>query len=322
MKHSTVTSSRQSVFRRLKFLASVALGACLLSSTTSAAANKNKMEFVTADDVKLSNISQIIQRQDIQGAQVMYDWKSLEPSKDVYDFSEIKKDLEFLNGKKLFVQVQDRFFDPKLRLIPQYLLDDPLYEGGLERQTDSEPGSEGGWTTKQWVPAVRQRFQALLLAMAMELDGKVFGVNLPETSIGVNMTNATCDQYFDAEMETALYGRSIFKRSIFVQYINFWPCEDSNSRNYMGRSFKMAVEHGFGVGGPDVRPWKPFQMANSYKFFNQYRKDLSTIAMAVQHPDLRFKNETTGVPFTRNEFRRFAVDYLGANMIFWTSSIF
>ncbi|KAG9319089.1 hypothetical protein KVV02_005591 [Mortierella alpina] len=273
MKHSTVTSSRQSVFRRLKFLASVALGACLLSSTTSAAVNKKKMEFVTADD------------------------KSLEPSKDVYDFSEIKKDLEFLNGKKLFVQVQDRFFDPNLRLIPQYLLDDPLYEGGLERQTDSEPGSEGGWTTKQWVPAVRQRFQALLLAMATELDGKVFGVNLPETSIGVNMTNATCDQYFDAEMETAL-------------------------RNYMGQSFEMAVEHGFGVGGPDVRPWKPFQMANSYKFFNQYRNDLSTIAMAVQHPDLRFNNETTGVPFTRNEFRRFAVDYLGANMIFWTSSIF
>ncbi|KAF9926943.1 hypothetical protein BGZ67_007823, partial [Mortierella alpina] len=153
MKHSTVTSSRQKVFRRLMFLASVALGTCLLSGTTSAAANKNQMEFVTADFGKVSNISQtILQRQDIQGAQGMYDWKSLEPSKGVYDFTEIKKDLEFLNGKKLFVQVQDRFFDPKKRWIPQYLLDDPLYEGGLERQTDSDV-PEGGWATKQWVPA-------------------------------------------------------------------------------------------------------------------------------------------------------------------------
>ncbi|KAF9986711.1 hypothetical protein BGZ75_001514 [Mortierella antarctica] len=290
-------------------------------NTTSAAANKNQMEFVTADFGKVSNISQtILQRQDIQGAQGMYDWKSLEPSKGVYDFTEIKKDLEFLNGKKLFVQVQDRFFDPKERWIPQYLLDDPLYEGGLERQTDSDV-PEGGWATKQWVPAVRQRFQALLLAIATELDGKVFGVNLPETAIGVDMTNATCDQYFDAEMETALYARSIFKKSIFVQYINFWPCEDSNNRNYMGRSFDMAVQHDFGVGGPDVRPWKPYQMAHSYKFFNKHRNDLSNIAIAVQHSDLRFKNETTGVPFTRDEFRRFAVDYLGANMIFWTSAI-
>ncbi|KAF9920888.1 hypothetical protein BGZ67_000932 [Mortierella alpina] len=158
--------------------------------------------------------------------------------------------------------------------------------------------------------------------MATELDGKVFGVNLPETSIGVNMTNATCDQYFDAEMETALYGRSIFKKSIFVQYIDFWPCEYNNTRNYMGRSFEMAVEHGLGVGGPDVRPWQHSQMANSCRFLHKYRNYLSTIAMAVQLPDLRFKIETTGVPFTRDEFRRFAIDHLGANIIFWTNYIF
>ncbi|KAF9984437.1 hypothetical protein BGZ75_003974 [Mortierella antarctica] len=148
---------------------------------------QNMMQFVYTKNVKLSNITHIIQRQDI-GAQIRYDWKSLEPSKDIYDFSEIKKDLEFLNGKKLFVQVQDRFFDPKERWIPQYLLDDPLYEGGLERQNNSEPFSKGGWTAKQWVPAVRQRFHALLLAMATELDEEVYGVNLPESAIEVNMT--------------------------------------------------------------------------------------------------------------------------------------
>ena len=90
----------------------------------------------------------------------------------------------------------------------------------------------------------------------------------------------------------------------------------------MGRSFQMAVDHGLGLGGPDVRPWQPYQMENSYKFFNKHKNDLKTIAMAVQQPDLRFKNKTTGEPFSKEEFRGFAVDYLGADIIFWTNYIF
>lgn len=293
-----------------------------MSSAVSGAPIENNMEFVIAEGVALSSISNIIQRPDIKGAQVIYNWKSMEPSKGVYDFTKIKQDLAFLNGKELFVQVQDRFFDPNARNIPQYLLEDPIYEGGLERQVDSEPGAKGGWIAKQWVPAVRERFQALLLALAQQMDGEIYGVNLPETSGGVNLTSELCDRYFDAEMENALYGRSVFKKSTFVQFVNFWPCETSNSRNYMGRAFKMAVDNDLGLGGPDVRPWQPYQMENSYKFFNKDKNDLKTIAMAVQQPDLRFKNKTTGKPFTMEEFRGFAVDYLGADIIFWTNHIF
>ncbi|CAO3568877.1 unnamed protein product [Mortierella alpina] len=322
MMHSVTTNSLQSAFRRLKLLTPVALGVFLLRSTVSAVPVENRMDFVIAEGVNLSNISHIIQRPDIQGAQVIYSWKSMEPSRGVYDFSRIKEDLAFLNGKKLFVQVQDRFFEPTARNIPRYMLEDPIYEGGLERQEDSEPGAQGGWVTKHWVPAVRQRFQALLRALANQMDGKIYGVNLPETSGGLNLTTELCDRYFDAEMENALYGRSVFKKSAFVQYVNFWPCETSNSRNYMGRSFKMAIDHGLGVGGPDVRPWQPYQMENSYKFFHEHKNDLQTIAMAVQQPDLRFKNQTTGKPFTMEEFRGFAVDYLGADLIFWTNHIF
>ncbi|KAG9322356.1 hypothetical protein KVV02_001338 [Mortierella alpina] len=306
----------------MDFLASVALGLSLLCGTASAVPIDNKMDFVIAEGIQLSDISHIIQRPDIQGAQVIYNWKSMEPSKGVYNFSSIKKDLAFLNGKKLFVQVQDRFFDPKARNIPQYLLDDPIYEGGLERQEDSEPGAEGGWVTKHWVPAVRQRFQALLLALATQMDGKIYGVNLPETSAGLNLGTELCKRYFDAEMENALYGRSVFKKTTFIQYVNFWPCQSSNGLNYTGRSFEMAIDHGLGLGGPDVRPWQPYQMENSYKFFHEHKNDLKTIAMAVQQPDLRFKNKTTGEPYSMEEFRGFAVDYLGADLIFWTNHIF
>ncbi|TFH26881.1 MAG: hypothetical protein E4H10_05670, partial [Bacteroidia bacterium] len=42
----------------------------------------------------------------IDGAQITYSWKQLEPGKNTYDFSEIEADLDFLNskGKKLFIQ--------------------------------------------------------------------------------------------------------------------------------------------------------------------------------------------------------------------------
>src|SRR5689334_8807692 len=41
-----------------------------------------------------------------EGAQLKYTWRELEPEKDHYDFSSIRKDLAFLtaNGKKLFIQ--------------------------------------------------------------------------------------------------------------------------------------------------------------------------------------------------------------------------
>ena len=53
--------------------------------------------------------------------------------------------------------------------MPRYLLEDPVYGGGLAPQRDN-PGEgkpEGhGWVAQQWNPAVRARFQALLRALA------------------------------------------------------------------------------------------------------------------------------------------------------------
>src|SRR4051812_42499239 len=47
------------------------------------------------------------------GAQLMYAWSELERGEGEYNFSEIQKDLDFLNarGKKLFIQLQDTTFN-------------------------------------------------------------------------------------------------------------------------------------------------------------------------------------------------------------------
>lgn len=274
---------------------------------------------------ELEGNATILARPDIDGVQVVYNWKRLEKAEGEYDFSQIDADLATAEklGKKLVIQVQDRFFSPEARNIPEYLLTEAQYGGGLVPQVE-EGKSEGyGWTTMQWNPAVRARYQALLKALAQRFDGKVFAVNLPETAIDVTEaqddTGFTCDGYFAAELENLTAARAAFKASHVVQYVNFWPCEWENDHQYMSRLFEHAAANGIGLGGPDIVPWRKGQMKNSYPFFNQYKGKLDFVGMAVQEPTLAYTNDKTGKPFTREEFVQFATDYLGVNAIFWSA---
>jgi hypothetical protein len=258
---------------------------------------------------------------------VVYSWKSLEPSEGVYDFSAIERDLAATDAlhKKLFIQIQDRFFDVKARNIPAYLQSEK-YGGGLAAQVDN--AGEGqpvgyGWVALQWNAALRMRYQALLEALARQFDGRVYGVNLPETAIDIDKkqdkTGFSCDAYFEAEMANIAVARAAFTKSHVVQYVNFWPCEWENDHNYMARLFAYAVESKVGLGGPDVIPWRKGQMKNAYPFFNKLKGKLALVAMAVQEPTLTYKNPKTGKRFTRDELTEFARDYLGADIVFWSA---
>ena len=82
----------------------------------------------------------------------------------------------------------------------------------------------------------------------------------------------------------------------------------------MSRAFAYAAAHDIGMGGPDIDPFRPAQMKNSYRFLNAYRGKLELVAMSVQEPDLDFIDPRTGKPFTKDDFTTFARDYLGANI--------
>lgn len=60
-------------------------------------------------------------------------------------------------------------------------------------------------------------------------------------------------------------------------------------------------------------------MKNSYPFLHRYKGKLRLVAMAVQEPTLTYTNPQTGRPFTRAEFVDFAENYLGVNVIFWST---
>lgn len=269
----------------------------------------------------------LLARPDIHGVQIVYSWKQLEPAEGKYDFSAIEQDLALTEAlhKKLFIQIQDRFFEARARNIPAYL-QTAKYAGGLVAQTDN-PG-EGkapaqGWVAMQWNPEVRTRYQALISVLAAKFDGKVAGVNLPETAIDIDMKDPksgfSCDKYFSATLENIQFARNAFTRSRVVQYVNFWPCEWNNDQKYMSRLFDTAAKHRIGLGGPDIVPYKNAQMKNAYPFFHQYKGKLDWVAMAVQEPTLSYTNPKTKKKFTRAEFTDFAEHYLGANVIFWST---
>ncbi len=265
----------------------------------------------------------LLQNPNIKGAQIIYYWKDLEPKENIYNFSAINTDLQLLKSihKKLFIQVQDRSFDAKIFPVPNYLLS-KKYNDGIVKQIDFSGEGKAlstGWVTKQWVSTVQNRFQKLLVALGKQFDGKIKGINLPETAIDIEEKEKlfSCDYYFDSITANLKVLRSAFKKSDIVQYVNFFPCEWNNERHYMSRLFSFARENNIGLGGPDVIPYRHSQMQNSYPFFHHNKEKLSLVAFAVQEPDYTYTDPNTGKHFTVKQLYDFAVNYLGANILFW-----
>jgi hypothetical protein len=110
-----------------------------LSALSGGAAAAPVQNFLYTSSGDLKQIGSMIKRPDIKGVQVVYNWKDLEKDKGQYNFSPIEQDLHYLNGlnRKLFIQIQDRFFEPQARNVPPYLLHDPVYQGGPYRSMTS-----------------------------------------------------------------------------------------------------------------------------------------------------------------------------------------
>jgi len=254
-----------------------------------------------------------------EGAQLKYSWRELEPQKDEYNFGDIQHDLAFLRskGKRLFIQIQDASFDINIRPFPRYLLNDPEYHGGADKQygDDNVPY---GWMARRWDKAVQERFHRLLLALGREFDGRIEGINLAETAIDLGTTERlwpkgfTPEIYCDAIIANLTVLKRAFPRSVTLQYANFMPGE----KRYLERVYQAAKELKVGLGGPDLLPYKFLQMENSYPLIRQFAGSVPT-GIAVQDGNYEHLNPKTGQPVTIPELVSFATGYLKVDYIFW-----
>ena len=318
----------------MNFIRKASLGILLvlLSGILADAKTVRHYVFFGLDRDKIREARSFLETPEFEGAQVAYFWKQLEPRKDVYDLSLIREDLAFLRskGKRLFIQIQDVTFSPQRVPVPKYLIEDKQYGGGANQQYQFEgPESDdkakpGGWMARRWDSAVRERFHKLLSAIAKEFDGQIEGINLAETSSVMGSTGKlfppgfTHAAYRDAIISNMKALRQAFQKSTVLIYANFMPGDwlPATDNGYLRSVYAAAKELKVGVGGPDVFPYKPGQMNNSYHLIHDVGTTVP-VGMAVQDGNYDHVIPKTGKRVTAKDIYDFAAGYLRADYIFW-----
>ena len=284
-----------------------------------------------ADRELIRTDSLFLNTPEIEGAQVMYPWRSIETARDHYDLSRILDDIEFLrsHGKKLWIQLQDVSFSQTWNFVPKYLLEDSAFHGGAARtySIGGRPDSlakVSGWVSRRWDPAVQARLHKLYNALAAELDGKIEGINLPETALEYGGSGRlwppgyTHETYRESVVINLRALKLAFKKSVAMQYANFMPGEwrPDEDKGYLSRVYDVATTIGAGVGGPDLMPYRPGQLKSSYPLIKQAANRIPA-GIAVQDGNLAELNPKTKTKVTAAELLDFATRELRVDYIFW-----
>ncbi len=283
-----------------------------------------------AKDRELIQGHPFLTRNMFKGAQIMYSWRELEPEKGKYDFSILKQDYAYLKhyGKKLFIQLQDITFFPQNKPVPDYLLT-PTYDGGAVMQYNDD-GSPGGWVAKRWNKQVRERFALLLQALGKAFDGKIEGINLQETAIGVGSkrdSSFTVAGYIQGLQENMLALKRAFPTSVTMIYANFIPGEwlPGEDKGYLRSIYQYGQVIGVGLGGPDLMIKRKAQLNHTLAMMHE---GTFTVPLGIAVQDGNYIGETGGTDEETKKkqhenivplLHAFAKDFLKINYMFWVN---
>jgi hypothetical protein len=267
-----------------------------------------------------------LQNPRFQGAQIMYSWRQLEPARGEYDFSVIRDDCKYLraHGKRLFVQLQDATFMNSYVGVPDYLLAEEFDGGAIQQRTDD--GKPEGWVAKRWNPGVRERFALLISALGTAFDGKIAGINLQESAIGVSHNydpSFTPEGYVDGIKANMLALKRSFKHSITMQYANFMPGEwlPWDDEGYLRSIYAYGEETGVGIGAPDLMVHRKGQLNHALALMHEGQFSVP-LGIAVQDGNYIGETGTDRVLGERKNIvpmlHAFAEDFLGVTYMFWS----
>lgn len=283
--------------------------------------------FFNRDRERISEAS-FLKTASIVGAQLKYTWRELEPKRDRYEFGEVLADVKYLeeHGKRLFIQIQDVSFSERAN-VPNYLINDPEFSGGVARQHEYKRGSEpvfDGLVARRWDPAVIARFEKLLWAIGEKLDGRIEGVVFAETAVGfvdhgdLKPVGFSYDGYAQGVRAIMSAARKALPKSTIIQYANFMPGEGlpNNDKGYLRSIYKHGERIGVSLGGPDLLPHRLGQQNHSLKLLAERKSDV-VAGLAVQYGNLSARNPTTGEKVTVAELYSYAKERLNLDFIFW-----
>ena len=286
--------------------------------------------FLNRDRQRIAD-SAFLQTAALEGAQVKYTWRELEPEQDRYDLSAIEHDLAYLraHGKRLFIQLQDVSFDRQIVNTPRYLQRDSTYHGGIARQLAVGSDSvlhAGGWMARRWDPAVQARWRRLVDTLGLAFDGKIEGIVLPETSLDVTPDTARWPagfspaRYRDAVIENMAALKRAFPRSVAMQYGNFMPGEwlPGDDHGYLKSVYAAAARLGVAMGGPDLLPHQRGHSLHAYPLLHEHAREGVT-GIAVQEGNYARIDPCAGRRPSIAELVAFARSTLGVRYMFWST---
>ena len=286
-------------------------------------------------DRELIHNHRFLKVQRIAGAQIMYSWKQLERKRGEYDFSIIYEDYNYLlsHGKKLFIQFQDVTFDSTYNALPNYLMTEE-FDGGCTMAYNDD-GKADGWVAKRWNAQVQYRFSLLMNALGKEFDGKIEGINLQESAIGIGTeidSTFTPELYAESLKINMLALKKAFPKSTTMVYANFMPGEwlPWDDKGYLRSIYKYGQEIGVGLGGPDLMVQREGQLNHALAMMHEYKY---TVPLGIAIQDGNYVG-TTGADQDYNErinnkqnrhesivplLHAFAKDFLRVNYMFWVN---
>jgi hypothetical protein len=251
-----------------------------------------------------------------QGIQKCYDWRTLEPEKDRYEFAAIRSDLAFLgkHNKRLVIQIQTKAFGPGQNCCPAYI-SGPDYGGGLYKTR------WGSFNPMIWDKRVNQRLIALYKQLGKQLDREPYleAVVIPETAVTGDVTGQGDPPYtvegYTRSVEDGMQAlKDAFPHTVVIQYINM-PLEVLDPLS------AYAKTHAIGLGGPDIYPFDPLLNDPQKGVYRLYAplSGIVPLGAAVQQNDYSQKAAFRGPPGapTVKEIYEFGRDKLHLNYIFW-----
>ncbi|MBL4788106.1 MAG: hypothetical protein JKY60_03330, partial [Kordiimonadaceae bacterium] len=202
----------------------------------------------------ISQITEIVGNPDFEGMQLKLDWNSIELEKNVFDFTLVDSILNIAktNDKKIVFQFQFKTFNGNPPIVPNYLITDSHYKGGVAYYPDSSS------IAKIWLPTITSRLDTVFQAMGQHFGSHpaLKGINLPETATVSNSVDYNIDSYLTGIKANISNARKAFPISVFIlQYLNWLP-KSGPTEAYLVANLRIIADYtttfvNTGFGGPD-----------------------------------------------------------------------
>jgi hypothetical protein len=197
-------------------------------------------------------ITQIGNEPTITGILRDWNWRDLETSKGVYDFSGIDTYLNTVKSlptrKRMIIRIENRVFGKQTgTTVPDYLKTDPAYQGG-------EVPMGNGVVARIWDRPVMDRLIALYQALAVRYDSDPYveGISTSETSIGFSTDYPAPATYSPDALLTQLERFVAATRAAWPHSNVFVETNYLGSNSQMESFIKYCMVNQSTVGGPDT----------------------------------------------------------------------